>query len=323
MKPAVTTISEAAALGSNADIPVGASTGVTAVSQAAGFDKGWAGVYLELFKARLTLLVLLTAAVGFYAGHRGPMDYALMFHAVFGTALVAAGASALNQLFERRYDARMRRTQDRPLPAGRLLPATVRAIGVACSVTGLVYLALAVNLIICALGAACLLIYLFLYTPLKRLTWTNTLVGAVSGALPPLMGWTAARGQISAGGLALFAILACWQLPHFMAIAWIYRDDYANAGFKMLPVLDQDGHRTSRQAILWASALLAASLLPFLFKLAGPVYLAGALFLGFAFLWSALRFGGQRSLPRARQLFYLSLLYLPVSLVLMVLDKIK
>ncbi len=286
-------------------------------------ERGWVGVYLELFKARLTLLVLLTTAVGYYIGYNGPLDFALLFHTVTGTALVAAGASALNQLWERNYDARMRRTQDRPLPAGRLQPQTVLTIGSICSVLGLVYLAFAVNLVTTALGAASLLIYLFLYTPLKRVTWTNTLVGAVPGALPPLMGWTAARGGLSPEGWSLFAILAFWQIPHFMAIAWMYREEYARAGFRMLPAVDPDGHRTGRQAVSHTFGLVIASLCPFLFHLTGPAYLVGALTLGFAFLWFAVRFSRGLTLPRAKQLFYLSILYLPLLLVLMVLDKVK
>ena len=187
--------------------------------------KGWVAVYADLIKARLTLLVLLTTLVGFYVGfNQGPMDYALMFHALFGTALVASGAAALNQLLEREYDARMRRTANRPLPSGRLQPVTVMLFGGICLLVGTAYLALLVNPITSVLGAISAISYLFIYTPLKRLTWWNTAVGAIPGALPPLMGWAAARGELSAGGWALFAILAFWQLPHFFAIAWIYKD---------------------------------------------------------------------------------------------------
>src|SRR5437667_8839325 len=199
------------------------------------------GVYADLFKARLTLPVLLTTMVGFYIGFRGPVNYWLMFSTLLGTALVASGASALNQLLEREYDAKMQRTLDRPLPSGRLQPVTVLIVGCFSAAIGLVYLALAVNLTTSVLGAFSLLSYLFLYTPLKRITWLNTAVGAVPGALPPLMGWTAARGELSGEGWALFAILAFWQLPHFLAIAWVYRDEYARAGFKMLPVIDPSG----------------------------------------------------------------------------------
>jgi len=286
-------------------------------------DKSWVAVYAELFKARLTFLVLLTTLVGFYMGFRGPVDYLLMLHTILGTALVASGASALNQLLERQYDARMRRTQDRPLPSGRLQPQTVLLIGCAMAVAGLGYLALKVNFLTSLIGAASLLSYLFIYTPLKRVTWLNTAVGAVPGGLPPLMGWTAARGQLSGEGWALFAILAFWQLPHFFAIAWIYREEYARAGFKMLPVIDPQGQRTGRQAVSHTLGLLPASLCPFLFKLTGPAYLFGALVLGLLFFWFAVRFSRNLSIGRARQLFYVSILYLPLLLSLMVLDKIK
>ena len=295
---------------------------VPTLSRASLTDKGWLAIYADLFKARLTLLVLLTTAVGFYLGFRGPVDYLLMLHTLLGTALVASGASALNQLFEREYDARMRRTQDRPLPAGLLQPQTVLVVGTASAVIGLVYLALAVNLTTSLIGASTLLCYLFVYTPLKRVTWLNTAVGAIPGALPPLIGWAAARGDLSGAGLSLFAIQAFWQLPHFMAIAWMYRAEYARAGFKMLPVVDADGGRTGRQAVGFTLGLLPLSLCPYLFNLTGPIYLAGALILGLSFLWFAVRFSRDLSLPRARQLFYASILYLPLLLAAMVLDKL-
>src|SRR5215471_9773376 len=293
------------------------------LSQPAVAEKGWVAVYSDLFKARLTTLVLLTTLVGFLIGFRGAVDYLLMLHALLGTALVAAGASALNQLLERDYDARMKRTQSRPLPSGRLQAQTVLWVGTICSVSGIVYLGLAVNLITSALGIASLLSYLLIYTPLKRITWLNTAVGAVPGALPPLMGWTAARGELSSEGWALFAILAFWQLPHFLAIAWVYRNDYARAGFKMLPVVDPAGHRTGRQAVWHTLGLLPVSLCPFLFHLAGPIYLAGALVLGMTFLWFAIQFSRHLTVPRARQLFLVSIAYLPLLLGLLVFDKIR
>ena len=286
-------------------------------------EKSWFAIFSELFKARLTVLVLLTTLVGFYLGFRGSVDYLLMIHTLLGTALVASGASALNQLLEIEHDARMRRTQDRPLPSGRLQPQTVLFVGVGCAVAGLAYLALAVNYITSLLAAASLLSYVFIYTPLKRVTWLNTAIGAIPGGLPPLLGWTAARGQMTREGWALFAILAFWQLPHFLAIAWMYRDEYARAGFKMLPLIDPEGHRTGRQAVSHTLGLLPISLAPFLFKLTGPIYLVGALVLGFTFLWYAIQFSRHLTIPRARQLFFFSILYLPLLLVLMVFDKIK
>jgi len=293
------------------------------LTQVALVEKSWLAVYAELFKARLTFLVVLTTLVGFYIGSAGPVDYLLLIHTVLGTALVASGASALNQLWERKYDAHMRRTQDRPLPSGRMQPQSVLMIGCTCAFAGLGYLALAVNLVTCLIGAASLLTYLFVYTPLKRVTWLNTVVGAVPGGLPPLMGWTAARGHLSTDGWALFGILAIWQLPHFMAIAWMYRDEYARAGFKMLPVLDPDGHRTGSQAVTYTLALLPVSLCPSLVQLTGPTYFVGALALGLVFLWSAIQFSRHLTLSRARHLFYVSIIYLPLLLGLMVLDKVR
>ena len=285
--------------------------------------KSWAAIYAELFKARLTMLVLLTTAVGFYLGFRGPVNYLLMLHTLLGTALVASGASALNQLLEREHDAKMRRTQNRPLPTGRLQSRTVLWVGCLLAISGLLYLGLAVNALTCALGAISLISYVLIYTPLKRVTWLNTAVGAVPGALPPLMGWTAARGELASEGWALFAILAFWQLPHFLAIAWVYREEYARAGFKMLPVIDPEGRRTGRQAVWHTLGLLPVSLCPFLFRLVGPIYLCGALVLGFTFLWFAVQFSRSLSVVRARQLFLVSILYLPLLLGLLVLDKIR
>jgi protoheme IX farnesyltransferase len=286
-------------------------------------EKNWFAVYAELFKARLTFLVLLTTLVGFYIGSIGPVDYLLMLHTILGTALVASGASALNQLWEKDYDARMRRTQDRPLPSGRLQPQSVLLIGCACSVLGLFYLALAVNLLTSLIGACSLLTYVFIYTPLKRVTWLNTVVGAIPGGLPPLMGWTAARGQVSPDGWALFGILALWQLPHFMAIAWMYRDEYARAGFKMLPAVDPSGQRTGSQAVTHTLALVPVSLCPSMVNLTGRIYFVGALILGLVFIWSAIQFSRQLTQARARQLFFISILYLPLLLGLMVFDKVR
>ena len=286
-------------------------------------EKGWTAVFADLTKARLTALVLLTTLVGFYLGWRGPMDYLLMFNALAATALVASGASALNQLLEREYDAKMRRTQNRPLPSGRLQPTTVMLFGGITSLAGLVYLALAVNLLTSVLGAVTLISYVFIYTPLKRVTWVNTLVGAIPGALPPLMGWTAARNELSGEGWALFAILAFWQLPHFFAIAWMYRDEYARAGFVMLPNVDTNGSRTAQQSVSNTLALLLASLFPFVWHISGQFYLVSAIVLGAGFLFCAIRFARQMTHARARQLFLASIIYLPLLLAALVLDKVK
>ena len=288
-----------------------------------GSEKSWAAVLADLVKARLTALVLLTTFVGFYLGERGTVHYLLMFHTLLGTALVASGAAALNQLLEREYDAKMRRTASRPLPSGRMQPATVMLIGGICSAVGLIYLALLVNLLTSVVGAVTLVSYLFIYTPLKRVTWVNTLVGAVPGALPPRMGWTAARNELSGVGWALFAILAFWQIPHFMAIAWLYREEYAKAGFVMLPSCAEGCQRTAQQAIFNTLALTLASLCPYAFGLTGKIYLAVALLLGAGYCVCALRFARQLTTTRARQLFLASIIYLPLLIAALVGDKVK
>lgn len=293
------------------------------MSSTVGAEKSWAAVFADLVKARLTALVLLTTFVGFYLGETGPVNFLLMFHALFGTALVAAGAAALNQLLEREYDAKMRRTASRPLPSGRMQPATVAIFGGACSVVGLIYLAVLVNPLTSVLGAVTSISYLFIYTPLKRVTWLNTLVGAIPGALPPLMGWTAARNELSGEGWALFAILAFWQIPHFMAIAWLYREEYAKAGFVMLPNVDATGSRTAQHSVGNTIALLLASLCPFALGLNGKIYLVIALVLGAAYFWCAVRFAQELTARRARQLFLSSIIYLPLLIAALVGNKLK
>jgi protoheme IX farnesyltransferase len=293
------------------------------LNPAGSLEKSWGAVFADLVKARLTLLVLLTTAVGYYMGEPGALNGLRMFHTLLGTGLVAAGAAALNQLLEREYDAKMRRTASRPLPAGRLSPSTVAIFGGVCSVAGLIYLATAVNLLTSVLGAVTSISYLFIYTPLKRVSWINTLVGAIPGALPPLMGWTAARNELSGEGWTLFAILAFWQIPHFMAIAWLYREEYAKAGFVMLPNVDADGSRTGYHAVGNTVALLIASLCPFLLRLNGELYLWAAVLLGVGYCWCAVRFARQLTARRARQLFLASIIYLPLLLTAMVGDKLK
>jgi protoheme IX farnesyltransferase len=280
-------------------------------------------IWSDLVKMRLTVLVLLTTLAGFYAGTEGATDWVLLAHALLGTALVACGAAALNQWWEREHDAKMPRTESRPLPAGELSPSTVLIAGGILSIAGLVQLALFVNLLTSVLGAVTLLSYILVYTPLKRITTLNTAIGAIPGALPPLMGWTAARDGISREGWALFAILFFWQLPHFLAIAWLYRDEYKNAGFVMLPGCDPDGTRTGRQAISHTLGLIPVSVCPALFGTAGVVYFFGALVLGMAFLWCAIQFSRDLTRARARQLFFASILYLPILFGLMALDKVR
>ncbi|MBI5800952.1 MAG: protoheme IX farnesyltransferase [Verrucomicrobia bacterium] len=288
---------------------------------AAPADKARSSVLTELFKARLTSLVLLTTLVGFYLGQRGGMNWLLLVNTLMGTGLLACGAAALNQYLERDFDALMERTEDRPLPAGLIQPQTVVVLGGVLSVAGLLWLAFGANLLTAVLGAVTLISYLFIYTPLKRKTTLNTAIGAIPGALPPLMGWTASRGDLSIEGWALFAILFFWQLPHFLAIAWMYREDYARGGFVMLPLVDRDGSRTGRSAVSHTLGLLPVSLSPFVFQMSGALYLSGALVLGLVFLWCAARFARQMDRPSARRLFFASILYLPLLLGLMVFDK--
>ncbi len=278
-------------------------------------------IAVELTKARLTLMVVLTALVGFYLGSSSPVDFALMLHTVLGTASVAAGAAVLNQFLEREHDSRMNRTAGRPLPAGHISPSVALIIGAALSIVGMGWLLLLVNPLTASLGALTLSSYLFVYTPLKRITVLNTVVGAVPGALPPLMGWAAATGRLSPAGFALFGILFFWQLPHFMAIAWLYRKDYSDAGFRMLSAVDPDGRRTAASAVRNSVALLAVSLFPFMFGFAGRFYLIGAVILGGAMLFTAVSFSRKLTMGAARRLFFASIIYLPLLLGLLVADK--
>lgn len=276
--------------------------------------------FAELTKPRITALVLVTAAVGYAVGGQGSFDPAAFLVFLAGTGLLCGGASTLNQYMERDADARMVRTSRRPIPAGRLRPEEALAFGIALSAAGLVVLSF-VNLLTVALGAASLLSYVLAYTPLKRVTSLCTVVGAVPGALPPLMGWAAARGELGAAGWGLFAILFLWQLPHFLAIGWLYRDDYARGGFPMLAVMDPDGSASGRQALLYTAALLPVTLAAGVLAAAGKGYLLGALAMGVVFLACAALFAWKRSARTARRLFLVSVLYLPALLGLMVFDR--
>jgi heme o synthase len=279
--------------------------------------------YLQLTRPRLSVMALLTVAAGAILASAGAPDWGIVAHAVVGAALVAAGASALNQLMERGVDARMQRTQDRPLPAGKLQPGEVLVFGIGSATGGVAYLALTLPHALAAVAAALtFLTYVFVYTPLKRRTPLNTLVGAVSGALPPVIGWTAVRGSVNAEIGALFVVLFLWQVPHFLAIAWIYRADYGRAGLCMLPAVDPEGNMIGRQMVCYCLALVAASLMPVVVGGAGPVYLAGALLLGLGFLVCAVGFAQRRSLARARAVLRASLIYLPALLTLLLLDAI-
>jgi protoheme IX farnesyltransferase len=277
--------------------------------------------YVILIKPRLTMMVLFTVGAGALLAAAGSPDWMTVCHAIIGTALLAAGGSALNQFLERDSDALMERTENRPLPAGRLLPVEVLFFGTALGLGGVFYLALVVRQPFAAVVAGItILSYVFLYTPLKRRTTLNTLIGAVPGALPPVIGWLAIRGSFDLEIGSVFMVLFLWQIPHFLAIAWIYRDDYSRAGLCMLPVVDRDGSMSGRQMVGYCLALLPASLMPLLLGRAGPLYLAGALVLGAGFLGFALAFWRLRSLARARGVLRASLVYLPVLLALLVID---
>ncbi|MCX6958927.1 MAG: heme o synthase [Verrucomicrobia bacterium] len=268
----------------------------------------------ELSKARLSFLVLLTTLVGFLLGWRGPMDYTLLGATLLGTALSAAGASALNQWLERDLDALMSRTADRPLPARRMHPSDALLFGLLCSASGVALLGFVVNPLTALLAGLTIAIYAALYTPMKRFSELNTLLGAIPGALPPLLGWTAATGHTGLGGWILFLILWFWQMPHFLAIAWIYRDQYAAAGFKMLSTRDPDGWATGWQALIYSAALLAVSLLPGIVGMASPYYFFAALALGAAMMFLAADFLRMRNNGSARRLFFASIIYLPLLL---------
>jgi protoheme IX farnesyltransferase len=278
--------------------------------------------YIALTKPRLNVLVVATSAAGYYLGATGPLNLAVMAAAVAGTAFVAGGAAALNQFYERGTDALMRRTRSRPLPDGRIAPADARVFGLALSTAGLVLLTALAGWLAALLALGTLTIYVAVYTPLKRRSPIATLVGAVPGALPPLIGWAASRGEVSVGGLALFLIVFLWQIPHFMAIAWMYRDDYRLAGFPMLPVIESDGRRTGREAVVYAAALLPASLVPTLAGVSGNVYAAIAAALGVGLLVATVKFAATRSDIAARRLFFGSLVYLPLIWIAMIADKL-
>lgn len=278
--------------------------------------------FAELGKPRVVLMVLITTGVGFYLGSRGMPDLLRLLPTLIGTALAAAGTLALNQYIERDIDAKMQRTRLRPLPEGRLQPADALVYGVVMTVAGIVYLSLAVNALSGAVTAVITVTYLFGYTPLKRRSPLCSIVGAVPGALPPLTGWTAARGEFGVEAWILFAILFLWQLPHSLAIARLYRDDYAKAGIRLLPVVEPDAKSTGRQIVANCLALLVVGLLPTLVGLAGPVYFWGAFVFGSVFLGYGVAFAVSRTPSAARHLLLASLLYLPATLIVMALDKV-
>jgi protoheme IX farnesyltransferase len=293
------------------------------VAQAPTASRARTADFLELTKPRITVLVVVTALAAFYLGTPGTVPVIPLCHALLGTALVASGASAFNMYLERNLDALMRRTTDRPLPSGRVQSGEALIFAVLVSSAGMIYLFVFVNHLTSLLSALTFLSYLFLYTPLKTRTWLSTAIGAVPGALPVTMGWAAATGGLSLGAWVLFGILFLWQLPHFYAIGWMYREDYARAGFPMLPVIDLTGCRTARQVNLYLLALLALTALPARIGLVGLTYLTGAIILGIVFFLYGAIFSRRRDLKSARNLFLASIFYLPVLLALLIVDKVK
>ncbi len=281
--------------------------------------------YVELTKPRITWLILMSTGVGYYFGHNhawtGWPDAILLFHTVLGTGLIASGAAALNQWYERKSDSLMRRTAERPIPSGRLTANRALLFGTGLAVAGFLDLVLGVNPLTGFLGALTLGAYLFAYTPLKQRSHLSTVIGALPGAVPPLMGYAASYGALTPEAWTLFAILFVWQFPHFLAIAWMYREDYARAGIRMLPVVEPDGMSTARQIVLYASTLIPVSLFPVLLGMSGKIYLIGALLLGMWFLYTGVRVAFDRTNVRARQVLLASVIYLPMIYGLMVFDR--
>jgi len=277
--------------------------------------------FVALAKPRLNLLVVASTVAGYAMAHGDTTNVPALGWTIVGTALVAGGASAINQVIERDADGLMRRTRLRPLPDGRLGPVEALAFAAILSVLGLLVLAAGVNVASSVVALATLVSYAGVYTPLKRRTSFATVIGAIPGALPPVIGWAAAVGTLSQGAWVLFAILFLWQLPHFLAIAWMYREDYARAGFPMLPVIEPDGRSTARQAVVYTAALLPMVLAPTLVGMSGTVYFAGALIITLLFLGVSIRFAMTRAVRDARQLFLASIVYLPVLWALMIVDR--
>ncbi len=280
------------------------------------------GSFVELTKPRITFLIVLTSAAGFSLGSKGgAFDYSGLFHVLFGVALLSSGIATINQYMERGLDGLMRRTAARPLPAGKLSPAQALVFGAGLTIAAEIYLAAFVNLLTAALGVAVVAGYLFMYTPLKTRTSLSTVVGAFPGAMPPLLGWSAATGGLTTEAWALFAILFMWQFPHFLAIAWMYREDYARAGILMLPVVEPEGRLTAQQIVIWTLLLVPVSLFPAVLGTTGTIYFYGAFVLGLLFLLSSIYAAVTNSRQGARRLLLASVLYLPLLFGLMVFNK--
>jgi protoheme IX farnesyltransferase len=292
----------------------------TAERQALTFG-GRAAAYLELTKPRITLMVVLTALAGFCLGSKGSVNFLEFLHTAIGLTLLSSGISTLNQYLERNSDGLMRRTQNRPLPAGKLSAAAAAWFGGLTSLAGLAYLTFMLNPLSGLWGFAALFSYVFVYTPLKRRTTVCTFIGAFPGALPPLIGWTAASNEMGVGAFVVFGILFLWQFPHFHAIAMLYADDYARADIKMLPVVERDWRRTAREIIAYAAVLLPVSLLPTVIGISGKIYFVGALLLGAYFFYVSVKTAQAKTKAQSRTLLKASVLYLPLLYILMVLNS--
>jgi protoheme IX farnesyltransferase len=278
------------------------------------------GAFVELTKPRIAFMLVLTSAASFYLGTKGSFDFVLFVNAMIGIAILAFGVATLNQYIERATDRLMDRTKNRPLPSLRLAPADALIFGLAQCAVAEIYLYFLVNPLTAALGLVVIVGYVLLYTPLKTRTSASTAIGAIPGAMPPLMGWTSAADEITLGALALFVLLFLWQFPHFLAIAWMYREEYAKAGILMLPVVEPEGRITARQIVLFAIMLVPVSLAPFFLGFAGMIYLVGATLLGAWFLVESVRTARSKSVISARRLLLVSVLYLPLVFGLMVVD---
>jgi heme o synthase len=279
--------------------------------------------YIQLTKPRITWLILMSTGVGFYFGTSAGWTWMLLLHTIIGTGLIASGTAALNQWWERDADARMKRTQKRPLPGHRVSANGALAFGIALSIAGFLELWFGANALTAIVGLFTLTTYLFVYTPLKQRSPHSTTVGAVPGAMPPVIGYAAAAGTLDAQAAILFAILFLWQFPHFYSIAWMYREDYSRAGIKMLPVVDPSGERTARQILIYALLLIPVSLVPRYIGMTGNLYLFGALLLGITYFYSGIRVSREKTLPAARSVLLASIVYLPLLYVLMVADSIR
>ena len=279
--------------------------------------------YVELTKPRITWLILMSTAIGFYFGASPEWSWSVLIHTIIGTGLIASGTAALNQWWEREADAHMRRTKTRPLPANRISPRGAMWFAIALSIAGFAELWLGANQLTAWLGFFTLGTYLFVYTPLKQRTPHSTTVGAVPGAMPPVIGYAAAAGVVDAHAMALFAILFLWQFPHFYSIAWLYREDYSRAGIKMLPVVDPSGLRTARQILAYALLLVPISALPTYLNMTGSVYLTGALLLSLVYLYYGTRIARERTLLSARAVLLASIVYLPLLYGLMLADSVR